>query len=358
MRITRCSKHGKERSLMELTAEDPDDIYALYSLVEEHDIVKSLTTRGVPGEEGKSKTRMSMVLEIEVKSTSVDLEAGILFVHGYILTDTKYAKMGSTHTIEVCCGHRFTLSKVSWTVLSEKTLKKLSKIENKADLMFVICREESYSVVLASPYLTRRIRTIRKEAKARGKKGQAPEKAIAEMAALITDSVKLCVVAGENAEAVQKQVQAKSSRLPSRMWATPVTSTPNTPRGDREAIDSIVNNPRTWKILEGVRYAKEILASREFFELEGSDPQMVCNGLQQVQAAVDSFLVKKLIVVDSTLKSTNPETRKQLADLSKDAERQGGAVFVLSENNFLGKGISDRGGVVAILSHPVDAEAM
>ncbi|KAI5172792.1 protein pelota [Nematocida sp. LUAm3] len=338
---------------LEMIPEDIDDIYAMYRIVEPKDKVKSISSRSIPAETTKSKSRVSLLLEVLVESVTVDLDVGILFVKGKIMNETQHTKVGTYHTIDIPVNHRFSVEKQNISPITLSMLQELTQ-ENKAESAYLLCRKDTYSLILSSKYVTKRVFTFPKE-KSKVKK----EKSFISLSAYIKESVKLLVVAGDDKEIQEieetlKKIQNLKKIL---LFIKKPINSENSYKGDQETIKLLISLPNVLRQMSAARYGKEIIATNSFFLQEEKKEKGTCTGQKETLCAAEHFLIKQLILVDSVIKSSSPEERERIEKIISLTKQGNAEILVLSEHTPAGEQVLSRGGAVAILTHPnIDLE--
>lgn len=337
----------KYEVFLDVIPEDIDDIYALYRVIETGDKIKSVTTRSICTDDNKNKSRVSLILEICVENVSVDLNVGILFIKGKILNETKHTKVGTFHTIDIPVHQRIFLTKESITAGAVAMLSELT-LENKADIGYVLCRKETYSLILSSIYTVKRIFSCAKEKKKTGK-----EKTVKQIAEKIKEGVKMLVVVGEDKEIVEILQKSLSSLKSSILFMKQMVISDNTSKGDSDTIAGILRQPDVLKRIESIKYRKEILAANEYLVKEEKSSKGISTGQKETLYAAENYLIKKLIVVDVSIKSASVEERETVSQIIDLAKRGNADVYILSQHTPLGETLLQRGGVASILSQPM-----
>ncbi|KAI5190028.1 protein pelota [Nematocida minor] len=338
----------KYNVFLDLLPEDIDDIYELYRIIDSQDRVKTLTQRNISAESGKTKIRMSLVLEIEVENVTVDLSVGMLFIKGKILNETEYTKVGSFHTLEVCVNQRMSLKKDHLSSSSIKMLEEMT-IENKATMAYLVCRKEGYSLVLTTDHTTKRIPLL--------EKSKQKEKVFKQILAHLKDSLTVFVILGGDRDAEEYFKKQKELKNKIVVIKKTVTSA-NTHKGDCAEIEHIYKTPDLLAKLKGLKKGNEIAALYNYFMLEDSYVSKTAVGMKETEWAAENFVVKTLIVVDCAIKSECPDTRKKIESIITLSKKSNAEIHIISQYTPNGDKIKDKGGIVAILTQPMEIQSM
>ncbi|KAI5180423.1 protein pelota [Nematocida sp. AWRm80] len=320
----------KKEAFLDLMAEDIDDIYEAYRIIEAGDHVKTITSRSIQLDNQKTKNRISLVLEVEAIEVTVDLTAGILFVKGKILNETKYTKLGSFHVLEVPVHQRFSIKKDSISLGAIEMLKNLN-ISHKAETAYLLCRSISYSLVLSSVYLSKQVLTSKRD---KNKKTQ--EKTLESISNKIPEGIKTLIVIGDDkniAEALKRN--PKLTKI--TFFINHTINTPSTLAGDKQIIFQLMSNPSILEKINSFKYNKEIYLINSLGLRHLNHQGKVCIGKKEAFYAAENYLLSTLILVDNYLKSAVPEERKEANELIELAKKCNAEIFIISEHTFHGQ---------------------
>ncbi|XP_003368209.1 protein pelota [Trichinella spiralis] len=100
-------------------AEEPEDMWHTYNLVQVGDNVRTSTTRKVTFDRlsGHSTSKMQLVLTVEVEKIFYDKEDGALHVSGKNIEENQFVKLGAYHTLNLQLKRKFTVYKCKWDVV-------------------------------------------------------------------------------------------------------------------------------------------------------------------------------------------------------------------------------------------------
>ncbi|KAI5147455.1 protein pelota [Nematocida ausubeli] len=328
---------------LDILPEDIDDIYELYRIIDEKDIVKSMTQRSIPGEGGKAKIRVTLLLEVEVEKVTVDLAVGILFVKGKILNETEYTKTGTFHTLEIPVNQRMSLKKDYLSAAAIKMLEGLT-LENKASMAYLICRKEGYSLLLATEYTMRRVPLPEKV--------KSKDKLFKNVLSHLKGNLTAFAIVGPEKEVddyFKQQPQLKNLVV----FIKKSVSSGNTHKGDMEEIDEIFKSPELLKKLKGAKKGNELLAQNNYYRLEDVGTKGIAMGVKEVTCACENYMVKTIIISDGLIKSESPAEREAAEEILKLSKQTNAEINIVSQYTNEGEKIKDRGGVVAILTQPI-----
>lgn len=337
---------AKTSAFLDVIPEDQDDIYALYQVIMPGTKVKTVSSRSVSVGQCKKKERVSLLLEISVEVVSVDLEASMLFLKGTILNQNKYTKTGAYHTLEVLPSQRISITMDKLEPAVSHMLPKLAQKE-KAETAYIIARKNTYAFLLSSSFFLKRIKSIPRE-----KNKEPSKKAVQEILQEIKAGVKLLISIGDTSALADalKGEKGKSSLKCPVLHIPQCVLTENTKKGDRAVVVSVCSTEEVKKRIENMKYNKEIVAAAEYLEVEKKNILRTVSGITRTLEAAENYLLKKVIVVDSLLKSTDPKEREAISRILELSRETRAESFILSQFSPLGEQIFIRGGIAAVIN--------
>lgn len=397
-----------------ITPESGEDMYALAALVDEGDVVTASTLRKVQRETGgaTASSRLLMRLGVEVASTHLDADAGVLRVAGVVTTEVEHVKLGSHHTLELEPHRPFDLTKPGgWADAHYAILKEAGTAGTNADVLAVVMEPGvAYVCAVSGPLTTVRAKVAVAVPKKRAGTSQH-DKGIERffeslLAALLRHGDWAAPAAGDTA-AGSGGAKGSSSSSSSAAAATPTAAAASSSRpiilaspgflkddflayaleqasarGLREVADAAAKgrfvtahasagNPRALRgvladpalaaRLGGSRAASDAVLLETFLRALHSDPECAVYGYRHVAAAAASGAVGTLLVVDGLLRAKEPAVRAGYAALVEEVSRAGGGsgsgassnVHVLAGGHAPGAALAQMGGIAGLLRFPV-----
>lgn len=326
--------------------EDQDDIYALYQVIMPGAKVKAQSSRSISVGQSQKKERVSLLLEICVEIVSVDLEASLLFMKGTILNQNKYTRTGAYHTLEISPSQRLTIAMEKLDPEVSHMFSKLAQRE-KAETAYIIARKNTYAFLLSSSFFLKRIKSVPRE-----KSKEPSKKAVQEILREIKEGVRLLISIGDTpafANALKGEKGKTGLKCPV-LHISQVVAAEDTTKGDRAVVVSACSTEEVKRKIENMKYNKEIVAAAEYLEMEKKNTLRTVSGVPRTLEAAENYLLKKVVVIDSLLKSADPEERaavSRILGLSREARAES---FILSQFSPLGEQILIRGGIAAVIN--------
>lgn len=123
-----------------ITPEDAEDMWHVYNLIEEEDVVKASTDRKVAtgGSDATATERVRLSLRLRVERTDFDAISGTLRVKGVNVGENKFVKMGASHTLDLEHNRQFELEKARWDSTHLQRLAEASDMTRKAEIAAVL----------------------------------------------------------------------------------------------------------------------------------------------------------------------------------------------------------------------------
>ena len=113
--IVKIIEANLKKGFLKLIPETTDDLWILYNVIEEGDIVVAKTTREVKGDEGSSGRRIPMTLAIKVRHVEFQQFTERLRVRGIVVEGPeRYGVKGHYHTLNIDTGTLLTIFKEEW----------------------------------------------------------------------------------------------------------------------------------------------------------------------------------------------------------------------------------------------------
>jgi len=362
------SKNGV--GMVRVQCDEPEDMYHLYNLVAEGDLVQASTVRNVVKESktgSVDKSRVRLLLKIRVERVEFDAEKCSLRLCGRNTEENENIKMGQYHTLDLELGHPFTIEKDCWDQIYLDRLKEACDPSGKAELAAVVMQEGLAHVCLITSSLTiTRSRIERNVPKKRPGDTKSAEKFSSRFFADILDAVRKninfevvkAVLIGSPGfikddfvkfmtETATRQGDTALLKQRSKIILTHATS------GHKNAIDDMLGNPELQAQLLDVKAAEEVKALQTFNHALSQDADRAAYGLKQVLHAHENLAIAELLITDKLFKSADFAARQRYVELSDGVKAGGGKVFIFSSMHVSGEQLDSYTGIAATLRFPV-----
>ena len=157
MKLLHKSLDKKNAGSVTLIAEESEDMWHAYNLINIGDYLRSTTIRRVVNESAVGLTTTSRVhttLTILVKSLDYDTQASVLRVKGQNFEENQFVKMGAYHTIDLELNRKFTITKSIWDSVAMGRIEEACDPSQSADLAAVVMQEGLANVCLIQASMT------------------------------------------------------------------------------------------------------------------------------------------------------------------------------------------------------------
>jgi protein pelota len=140
-----------------LIAENEEDIWMVYNLLQEGDSIRASTVRKVHNESMTGSVATKQVrlnLTISIESITYDSLGSSLHLKGRNLEENKHVKLGAYHTLDISINEKFTLRKPEWDTVAVDLVEEACDPTRQADVAAVIMQDGLAHVCLITPSTT------------------------------------------------------------------------------------------------------------------------------------------------------------------------------------------------------------
>lgn len=370
MRIIGKSLEKDSSGYVRLVCEEDEDMWHVYNLVREGDVVKSGTVRKVTQESttgSKSSQRIQMTLAVVVETIDFDPSVCTLHLKGRNVKESEHVKLGAYHTIDLQLQRPFTLEKAQWDSMDLHRLELSADIANNADVAAIVMHEGLAHLCLISASMT----VIKSKIdmpiakKRKGLTGAHDKQLQAFFNALATafvrfvnfDIVKCVLIASPGFLRDQfldylmrfAESEGNKTLLTARSRFMLVHSS----SGFKHSLTEVLSDCGVAQRLADTKAQSEMKAFGQFMEFLGTDPHRAVYGFKHVQMASDRSAIETMMVSDSLFRSKSIAERKKYVQLVETVKEQGATVLIFSSMHVTGEQLSRMTGVAAILRFPL-----
>ncbi|KAF6025761.1 PELO [Bugula neritina] len=303
-------RHGEGEVV--LMAEEPEDMWHAYNLIQVGDTLKSTTIRKVQtqsatGSVANSKIRTTLTLKLE--DIDFDTQACVLRVKGRNVQENQYVKMGAYHTIDLEMNRKFTLRKVEWD----------SVAVDRLDLAAVIMQEglAYICLVTSSMTLTRAKIEINIPRKRRGDCSQH-DKGIKRY----YDQVMQAIIRHVNFDVVKCVLVASPGFLKNQFFEWMIAEAVkndnrllmdnkskflliHSSSGHKHALKELLSDASVGHRLADTKAASEVRALDSFYQMLQTDPNRALYGYNHVEKANSLQAIETLLISDELFRVEN-----------------------------------------------------
>lgn len=350
-------KDAKNGSV-ELEAEDSDDLWHLYNLIDRGDKVCGNTLREVKVSRGSSEERggrKRVFLCIEVEDMGFQSFTERLRIKGRIISGPEEMNIqGSYHSFAVGPHDRITLTKGEWLSFHRERLDRaLSKVRPK--VLIVTLDDQEAAVFMLNDYEVQPLLSI--ESHVPGKYVDSPERGTMK-------SKYLSTIAGEVGRVLEREkldvivagpgfTKADLAKvLKSKIKGIAVYEETSSTVGE-PSVREVMNRGTFARVMERSAIMQDTRLIDETLGRIAMRPSLVAYGEEEVGRAVERGAVETLMISEKLFKELNPDRRRQVEALCKKAEGYQGKVFFIGSAHEKGRQLVGLGGIAALLRFAV-----
>lgn len=369
MKIThrRIEKDGEGQ--IGLIAEESDDLWYLYNIIQKGDQVKAPTFRKVVNETSTGSTgarRVKVTLTISVEKIEYDSEGDILRVKGKSVEENKYVRRGQYHTLDLELNQKFYLTKPIWDSLALSQLNNASDTARNAEIAIVMMQEGLAFVCLLTTNMTIQKAKIevniprkRKNFCSQHQKGMENfyEQILQALLNYINLDVIKCILVASPGF-VKDQFfeymwqQASKRELKSLLNNKQKFLLAHSSTGFKHSIREVLSDPLIQPKLEDTKACQEMKIWNKFQNLLSSEPNKAIYGLCDIETANHYEAISCMMLSDMLFRSNNLALRKKYSQLLYQVKGYAD-VRVFSSMHLSGQQLNMLGGIAAILKFEV-----
>lgn len=354
---------------VKLVAEEAEDMWHVYNLVREGDLITATTFRKVAKDSGTGaeSERVKIKLTVKVEGIEFDPEGSSIRLKGRNLTESEHIKLGAYHTIELEPQRAFTLHKKLWDALDVERIRTACDPQASADLAAVLITEGLAHLCLVGSSTT--LVRAKIEANLPRKRGpaiagydKAWDKFMDQVFTAVVrhvdwSIVKCLVIAGPgfakdtfktylDAEAVRRDVRPLIENKSSIITAQASSAY-------KHSLKEVLTLPAIASKIKDTKAAREVAALQEFYAMLGADSSKAFYGPGHVLAAAQLGAIQTLLISDKLFRINNVAKRKKYADLVEGVRAAGGEALVFSSMHVSGEQLNNLSGIAAVLRFPL-----
>ncbi|EIW65732.1 hypothetical protein TREMEDRAFT_70401 [Tremella mesenterica DSM 1558] len=371
-----------------LRPEDDEDMWHVYNLIAEGDLVRALAVRRVQtvsntGSSDSYRVRVNLTLSVTKttfspaasSSTTAQGEkkepTASLQISGRVVNENEFVRLGAFHTLDLEPNRDFRLEKAhGWDSVALERVEEAVKEGRGAEIGAIVCGEGTAAICLLSEHMT----TIRQRIEVsvpRKRKGgtSGHDKAMENFYSAVYQAVlrlipyqtlKAIVIAspGFTRESLydyifqQATLTSNKPLLASRSkWIKVHSNTPHV-----HSLVEAMRAPEVAKMLQGAKFAREGVGLDKFHKMLANDELRAWYGPEHVALAVERGAVGTLLISDDLFRSSDPVTRNKYVDMVEAVRSRGGEALIFSSMHESGQQLNLLTGIAAILTYPLDVE--
>lgn len=340
--LFRDDKKGKIKLLIQTM----DDLWHLYNLVEEGDLIIATTLRRDEQKTDKLRPermeKKKVRLGIRVDKTEFHDFSDRLRIHGTIETGSE--EIGSHHTLNISIRDDVGIVK-EWSESQIKRIEEAVEATHQPLITFVAMDDESALLAQMHQYAIREIATIRGPGSGKQfKRGEAKEDYFSEILTMLgtLDQTGVLIVLGPGFSRQTFFEYGKTKSLPLFEKAYSIGTGSAGMSGIQEALKRGMGEQALLdsKVASETRLVEDLLSRI-------SKDEAFAYGEEEVSRAIDAGAVDILLVTEDSVRNE----RREL--LMKRTEEVKGKIVIVSGRHEAGKNLASLGGVAALLRYKI-----
>lgn len=341
-----------KRGEVRVKVENLDDLWYLSHIIELNDLIKGKTLRkiklGTKEERVKASLRKPVFLIITVEKIELSEFSNTLRVGGPTNNELDDVPKGSYHTFNIGEDTIITIIKEKWLKYQFDKLKEAAKPPSKI-LICLFDREEAYFALLKK-YGYDLLCKLKGNVAKKAVDSKVKDTFYSEIIKKIQDyhkryNLQNIILASPSFWKEDLMKELKDIELKKKIVLATCSAV------DESAINEVLKRPETQYTLKQDRLAKEAnLVETLFTEIRKNN--LAAYGIKEVEMAVNSGAVEKLLITNTMIHKTREEHKYYLIDeLMKKTEQTKGNITIISSEHEAGKKLDGLGGIGAILRY-------
>lgn len=341
-----------KKGVIRLYIEDEEDLWILFNIVREGDIVYARTTREVKPGEGGSSRRIPMLLGISVKAIEFQEFSENLRIRGIVVDGPEeYGVKGHYHTLSIGVGDVIEIRKEEWGRGELELIERGAR--KKRRVLLAAIDQDDACIALLTEQGVRVLNELRSNIPGKAYR-DLREASIGEFVREFLEAVS-AAAASEGAEAViiasPSWLVDDVGKLARERLKGLHVYTDSVSSGGCVGVSELLRRDVVKDVVSELSLVEGARVLEEFKELLAKEPELVAYGLDQVKAAADYGAVAKLVVVDSLLRASELETRAKVYEILNRAYETNASVVIVPGKSDIGYEVSALGGAIAILRY-------
>jgi protein pelota len=342
-----------KKGVIEVVPETLDDLWHLSHIIEQGDLVSSLTSRRIQDSTGERirsdrGIKKTFFMGVRVDEISFHKYTGKLRATGTIEVGPEdLVPLGSHHTLDLKLKNSIKIKKERWSKWNIKRLKDAMNASKKPSALIVAIEDDSADIGIIRQYGIDYYGPIIGNVSGKRIVQKNRKKAINDFFTELANAiegfkdVQVIVLAGPGFSKGdfydylnQKYPEmAKKSLLE------------NTGAGGRTGIAEVLKKGLIEKMATEGRIAEEIRLVENVLEEIGKSSKTVAYGKKEVIEAAQSGAAEKMLVIDEMVR------QREIENLMDQVENMGGKVMIISSEHDGGKQLASLGGIAALLRY-------
>jgi len=342
----RINHFDRKLGEMKLTLETLEDLWHLERVLRPNDKVESRTMRSVKFGEGKEEKKPVRIV-LGVETVEFAEFANRLRVGGKIIEGSpeEFVQMGRYHTFDLEPGSKIKIIK-NWKGYEVKRIEKAVEESKRPLIRIIVMDENDANTAILRGYGV----SYGPEINCCGSKreGNYEEKVrqyYGDVASYLSKHPERFIIAGPGfaKDGLKKFIKEKDPKLLERV------SFENCSTAEKSGVTELLKQGIIAKIAGEAALEDEEKLIEEFITHLHKEDVLAAYGLVEVKTAVDARAVKKLLVLDESLR-----TDKRIEEITDSAEKNRAEIVFFSAKSDAGHKLKGFGGVAALLRFQIN----
>ncbi|RLG82591.1 MAG: mRNA surveillance protein pelota [Thermoprotei archaeon] len=343
-----------KKGIVKIMPETQDDLWILYNIIKENDIVIAKTTREVKGDSGGGSRRVPMTLAIKVSHLEFQPFTNRLRIRGIVIDGPEqFGVKGKHHTINVEPGSVITIIKEEWPSYLLKRLE--NSVRKQESILLAAIDYDEYAIGI----LSHQGLNILYEKSSRLPGKDSPEyqatynrylKEIVDniIEALKKHKVKAIILGSPGF--IKNEIKNLIREIIGDKVKIYLDSTSV---GGISGLYELTRRDIVRKVLSDLEVIKARNILDEFMKLLVTNPDMIAYGVDDVEFATTSNAAAKIVVSESLLRSVDEDLRSRVERILREADKRKADIIIAPQGSEVEKQVSSLGGIIAILRFPL-----
>ncbi|MGQ9588002.1 MAG: mRNA surveillance protein pelota [Thermoplasmata archaeon] len=330
---------------IKLLPETLDDLWHLYNLVDEKDLVFATTFRRKEekGDKLRPERTEKVRMRLGIRASKVEFHESedLLRILGVIEQGPQ--DIGEHHTLLISPGEAITIVKPSWGPKHFERIKRAMASSEKPSIFFVAIEDTDAVIAVAREYGIKELVTITRNPQGKMYDSKSNEEEyideiVTKLAHVHHDEPLIVLGPGFVKEALARRIREK---IPEAAKCLAVL---HTGQAGMAGIHELMKSGVGGRILEDSRVAKETRLMERLFAEIGKDG-LFAYGDSSVEAAARAGAISTLLVLDSKLRTSSVD------GLLRSVENSKGDFVIVSSLHEAGRRLESLGGIAALLRY-------
>ena len=342
--------------ILRLKIETLDDLWVLYTLLREGDVVRMRTVREIKqGDKGGSSRRLPMTLSIKLKNMEFQPFTNRLRLRGVIVEGPeRFGLKGSHHTFSVDIGSELTVYREGgWGKRELKRLEKSRRLGGSVVIVAIDYDEVGIGVLRSQGLKIVMERSLSLPGKDSEHREQALREELASISKIVLEllereEAKSIVVGGPGflKDMLASQLSSMNTKLK--------VIVDHASMGGAAGVRELVRRGLPQREIRDEELREADKALDEAVMWLSKDPRMVGVGLEECMKAALYKAIKELLVIDELLSIVNAEQRRAVEEVLDNAEEGRATIRIVPSSTPTGERLAGLGGIVCILRFPLE----